>query len=94
MNLVIESRLCCSHRLFIAFLLGACTFILYAQRQILNMTIYCMIDHRSLETSLLESENSTTSDIHQCTRSHSLNSDLMKTKVQINDFEIRFLDFW
>lgn len=37
-------NLCCSYRLFLAFLLGACTLILYAQRQTLNFTLFCMVN--------------------------------------------------
>lgn len=37
-----------SQRLLIAILLGFCSFSFFAQRQSLNMTILCMVDHKTL----------------------------------------------
>jgi hypothetical protein len=51
-----EDNLCGSMRLFIAFMIGACTFILFAQRQSLNMTLLCMVDQQSIEESLSSSQ--------------------------------------
>jgi len=63
----ILDKLCCSYRVLVGILIGICSFIMYAQRQTLNVTIICMVNKESIKD---ENQFNSSVNEYNCKNNH------------------------